>query len=139
MKTIPGLGALSALAAVLLLSPPASAAALDGTWLTESGETKVAFAPCGAATCGTIQWQKTPRADSENPDAGKRSRPLVGAVMLSEIQPDGAGRWKGQLYNIENGKTYSGTLDLQSPDRMKLSGCVLGGLVCKSQIWTRVK
>lgn len=129
----------AALTSALLLSPMASAAALDGTWLTESGETKVAFAPCGAATCGTIQWQKTPRADTENPDATKRSRPLVGAVMLSDIQADGAGRWKGQLYNIENGKTYSGTLDLQSPERMKLSGCVLGGLVCKSQIWTRVK
>lgn len=127
------------LAAALLLAPAAGAASLDGTWLTESGETKVDFAPCGATLCGTILWQKTPRADTENPDPGKRARPLTGAVMLSDIRADGAGRWSGQLYNIENGKTYSGALELQGADRMKLSGCVLGGLVCKSQIWTRAK
>lgn len=127
------------LAAALLAPVGVHAATLDGTWLTQSGETRVTIAPCGSVACGTIQWLRDPRADSENPDPGKRARPLIGTVMLSDLIPDGTDRWKGQLYNFESGKTYSGALELQGADRMKLSGCVLGGLICKSQIWTRVK
>ncbi len=46
--------------------------------------------------------------------------------------------WKGAAFNPEDGKTYTGELRV-SGDRLKTSGCVLGGLICKTINWTRVE
>ncbi len=54
------------------------------------------------------------------------------------MRPAGANAWEGSLYNFQDGKTYSGRMTMPSADSMSLSGCVLGGLVCRSQTWTRV-
>lgn len=125
------------IAAVLGGSP--ARADPTGTWLTQSGETRVKIAPCGAASCGTVVWRKAPGTDTKNPDPAKRSRPIVGVQMFSGVKKTGDNEWTGQLYNFEDGKTYTGKLSMQGSDSMKLSGCVLGGLVCRSQVWTRVQ
>ena len=109
----------------------------SGTWLTASGDTKVKIFPCSSSYCGTIVWQQTPTNDTKNPDPTKRERPLVGVQMISGLKPSGENQYSGKLYNPEDGKTYTGKVILQSPSRMKLSGCVLGGLICKGQTWTK--
>tara|TARA_B100000749_G_scaffold224413_1_gene179761 strand:+ start:60 stop:470 length:411 start_codon:yes stop_codon:yes gene_type:complete len=129
----------AALAAGLMTASVAAAASPDGKWLTESGKTQVQIAPCGSNYCGTIVWQKTPSNDVKNPDAAKRSRPLVGTEMLSGLSADGDNAWKGKLYNFENGKTYTGKMELTDANTLKLSGCIMGGVICKSQTWRRTK
>jgi len=136
------------LAAALLgaLSTPTLAADPNGTWLTEGGEATVRIANCGAELCGTIVALKEPndpatgrpKTDKYNADAGKRSRPVIGVLIVFGMKPSGtADKWSGQVYNAEDGKTYSGSLTMQSARSLKLEGCVLGGLICKGQIWTR--
>ncbi len=44
--------------------------------------------------------------------------------------------WTGKAFNPEDGKTYSGRMVL-SGKRLRTSGCVFGGLICKSVNWTR--
>ena len=116
-----------------------------GMWLTENGRSRVRVAACGAALCGTVvglaepedpQTGK-PKLDKNNADAAKRTRPLIGVAILLGAKPAGANKWSGQVYNAEDGKTYDGTLTEVSPTSLKLEGCVLGGLICKSQQWTR--
>ena len=46
-------------------------------------------------------------------------------------------QWEGSLYNPEDGNTYKGILTAQGLLNLKLQGCVLGGLICKSEIWKR--
>ena len=75
--------------------------------------------------------------DVNNPDAGLRSRGLVGVQMISNIRPSGAG-FEGSLYNYKDGRTYSGRMNFSGGNAMQLSGCVLGGLICRTQTWTRV-
>ncbi|AJY47113.1 DUF2147 domain-containing protein [Martelella endophytica] len=123
----------------LMTVTSAAAASPDGKWLTESGKTQVQIAPCGGNLCGTIVWQKTPMKDEKNPVAGKRSRDLVGTQMLYGLAPEGNNAWKGKLYNFENGKTYTGKMELTDTNTLKLSGCILGGAICKSQTWRRTK
>jgi uncharacterized protein (DUF2147 family) len=54
------------------------------------------------------------------------------------MKPSGtANKWSGQVYNAEDGKTYTGNLTLQDANTIKLEGCILGGLVCKAQTWSR--
>jgi uncharacterized protein (DUF2147 family) len=115
---------------------PAAAATPDGTWLSASGATKVRIAPCGGNYCGTIVWVKGPETkDVKNPDAAKRSRPLVGVQLMYGMTADGDG-YKGKLYDYTSGKTYTGKLKAQGGS-LSLSGCVLGGLICKSETWTK--
>jgi uncharacterized protein (DUF2147 family) len=120
-----------------LLALPAQAQSSDpsGTWLTQSGDTRVRIAKCGAALCGIIV-SSTYQKDVNNSDPKLRERSMVGVQMISDIRPTGDG-FSGQLYNPQDGKTYTGKLKVMSPTTLQLSGCVLGGLICRSQTWTK--
>jgi uncharacterized protein (DUF2147 family) len=124
----------------LALAVPALAQGQDpsGTYLSESGETRVRIARCGGAYCGTIVAVTGEAKDVNNADPALRGRNLIGVRMISDIQPSGDG-FTGQLYNYKDGKTYTGKMSFAGGDAMQLSGCVLGGLICRSQTWTKVK
>jgi uncharacterized protein (DUF2147 family) len=132
-------------AAALLIASPALAGDPSGAWLTRNGDSKVAMAKCGQALCGTIVGLKQPngtdgkpKVDSNNPDAGKRTRPIVGTMIVLNMTPSGTpDKWNGQVYNPEDGKTYSGSITLKGANELDLQGCVAGGLICKTQTWTR--
>jgi|tagenome__1003787_1003787.scaffolds.fasta_scaffold18903090_1 uncharacterized protein (DUF2147 family) len=134
--------------AFLALAGSGSALAADpnGTWLTQTGTSRIRVADCGGALCGTIVWLKEPndaetgkpKTDKNNADASKRSRPLIGTQIVLGMKPAGTDKWTGQVYNAEDGKTYSGNLTYSGGGSLQLQGCALGGLVCKSQTWTKV-
>jgi uncharacterized protein (DUF2147 family) len=124
---------------------PAFAADLTGTWLTEEGKATVRVADCAGALCGTIVALKEPndpqtgrpKIDKNNADAGKRSRPIVGVQILLGLKPDGANKWSGQIYNPEDGKTYTASVTQPAANTLKVQGCMLGGVICKTNTWTR--
>lgn len=91
--------------------------------------------PCGGAFCGAIVWVSKPGKDVNNPDASKRERSLIGVQMVT-MKPQGGASYTGHLYNYQDGKTYSGKASVSSAG-LELSGCVLGGLICRAQTWTR--
>lgn len=131
---------LAALGWALTLATPAAAGDATGTWVRPNGASQISITNCGGNLCGKIAWLKTPRNDTQNPDASKRDRPLVGVQIIRGMQPTGKpDQWKGKLYNAEDGKTYTGYVQLSGANKMKLEGCVLGGLICKGETWTRVK
>ena len=70
--------------------------------------------------------------------ACERSRPTLGLPILKAMRPTKPGLWEGDVYNAENGKTYSSRISLTAPDVLRIEGCVLGGLICGGQNWTRV-
>ena len=139
----------SAIAAVALSGLLSTSFAADptGTWLTEGGAATVRIASCGADLCGTIVALKEPndpatgraKTDKHNPDAAMRNRPVVGVLIVFGMKPSGTpDKWNGQVYNAEDGKTYSGNLTYSGGNALQLQGCALGGLVCKGQAWTKV-
>ncbi len=123
----------------------ALAADAKGTWLTEGGKATVRIAACGDALCGTIVALKEPndpdtgrpKTDKNNADPSQRSRPVIGSLIVLGMKPSGANSWSGQVYNAEDGKTYTGSITLEGANSLKLQGCILGGLICKAQSWTR--
>ena len=64
-------------------------------------------------------------------------RPLIGVQIVLGMKPAGTDKWSGQVYNAEDGKTYSGNLTFSGGSSLVLQGCALGGLVCKGQTWTK--
>jgi hypothetical protein len=104
-------------------APPASTAAAPDTPL-----------------CGNIVWTKTPGGtDDKNPDPAKRSRPVLGLEILLAMKQTGPNKWEGSVYNAENGKIYKAAMSLQSDDELRMEGCIMGGLLCGGETWTRHK
>lgn len=150
------------LAALLLLSvtalsvqaqsSSATAAAADprGRWITANGNLEVEVAPCGTALCGTVT--KVLGNRSMAPGGGSMQavdgRPALGMTLLHDFRPvdasDGSGlptEWAGQIYNRENGKTYSCNMTLSTADNaageLVLHAYVGLPLFGKTQRWTR--
>jgi uncharacterized protein (DUF2147 family) len=143
-KTIrPGVatGAVAALLLALHLVPFSRAETTEdvwGVWQNPENKSQTQFYACGEALCGKIvkvvDGQTT---DDKNPDAAKRSRPIVGLVIMDGAKKTGPNTWSGTLYNRADGKSYSGTVKLKSKNELDLSGCV-AVVLCKTTIFTRV-
>ncbi len=82
-----------------------------------------------------VDDQKT---DDKNPDASKKSRPIIGLVIMQDAKKTGANKWSGTLYNRADGKSYSGTLTVKSKDAVELAGCV-AAVFCKTTSFSRVR
>lgn len=128
------------LAAGLAVAIPAQAETMAdfvGRWRDSDGESEIAIARCGPALCGRIVWLKEPRVDRFNPNESLRTRALLGMQVLSGFAPDASGTLTGNGYNPADGKTYRTTLALAGPQSLVIRGCVLGGLICDDDTWTR--
>ena len=127
------------------LGNAASVADPSGTWLTEDGRARVRVERCGVSLeqiCGYVVWMKEPAdangqplKDQNNPDPAKRSRPLLGHQLIMGLRPAADGRFDGQIYNAENGKSYEIALRRDARD-LKVKGCMLS-ILCASQTWTQ--
>lgn len=119
-------GTLTTLGFVMgLIAAPALAADPAGIWLRDTGASKVRFAKCGAAWCGTIVWLR---------DANSPAK--VGQRIFYDMMPNGENAWKGQAFNPEDGKTYAGKMTLSGAS-LSTAGCVLGGMICKTVNWSK--
>ena len=118
----------------------------SGTWLTGDGRAKIRIDRCGPGqtlVCGKVVWLKVPntdggapRTDIKNPDPKKRTRPVIGLQLIEGLKPDEE-KFSGDIYNIEEGKTYSVSLERESSSELSVSGCLLK-VLCGSQTWTKV-
>lgn len=125
----------------LLAAAPADASAA-GLWATPVGNGRVEIAECGAGLCGKLmdadRLRRDPNLkDGNNRDPALRNRPGKG-LPLFEGWVGGPPRWKGRIYNPQDGRTYAGSAELVGPDRLKLQGCVFYPL-CMTEVWTRVR
>jgi uncharacterized protein (DUF2147 family) len=123
--------------AMALTTGPALAGDPAGDWVVEDGTARIRIAMCNGSLWGVVGWEKSPGKDTENPDPAKRSRPTLGLPILIDMKPSGADKWAGQIYNAQNGKMYQASVSLESDTAMKVRGCVLGGLFCGGETWSR--
>lgn len=118
---------------------------IEGVWLTEERDSKIEFVSCETVLCGTIVWLREPtdengdpHRDVNNPDPSLREREILGLTIFEGlIQTDEAGIWQGTVYNPDNGEIYKTVLRLQPDGTLEVKGCVLGGLICGTEYWTR--
>jgi uncharacterized protein (DUF2147 family) len=111
-------------ASILCLSPALASDPIYGVWVRDGHPTdKLEFFDCAGKLCakGTL-----PMLDGSPP-------PLI----LRNAAKTGANSWKGDLFNPEDGKTYTGTITYDSTDKLTLSGCLVAFL-CQSETWTRL-
>ena len=124
--------------ALLLLAAgvPASAqAALEGHWTNPKHSVVVKVAPCGGGYCGTV-IQASTKAKATARKGGTPN--LVGTQILSGLRPDGKGTYKGQAFDPKRNIRAPATIRLLNPSTLMVKGCVLRGIICKEQRWTRI-
>lgn len=133
---------LAAIFASVLATVPALAQKAEdafGVWEHPDNGSHIRISKCGGGLCAKIIKVKDPsRKDVKNPNLVKRKRPIVGITIMRGAKKAGDAVWSGKLYNTLDGQTYDGTITVLSKDKLKLEGCVLGGLVCQGPIWSRV-
>lgn len=132
--------AFAAAAALLGLAGPAVAqpAVVDpfGVWRNPKDNVRVEIRPCGAAACGTVIWA-SPKAKAKAREAGTSS--LVGTQVLKNLELDPRhGVWRGKVFVPELNRNFSGVAEPVDATRLRAKGCVIGGLLCKSQVWTKI-
>jgi uncharacterized protein (DUF2147 family) len=132
-----------AAAALLAIAPfavPARAAAAQtplsgGLWINPHGSVAVRTGACGTRLCGWVVW-----ADAESladaRDAGVAH--LVGTELLENYTASGAHAWSGTVYLPDKDRRFYSEIEQRSPDQLKIKGCILGGLICRAQVWTRI-
>jgi uncharacterized protein (DUF2147 family) len=113
----------------------ASQATAFGTWVNTCGTVRVRTGGCGGKLCGWIVWAAMEAAQDAR-DSGVDK--LIGTELLEDYQQSPSGTWAGQVFVPDLGRKFLSTIVPVNADTLKISGCIFGGLICKSQIWRRV-
>ncbi|MEO6113638.1 MAG: DUF2147 domain-containing protein [Sphingomicrobium sp.] len=120
---------------VLVTTAAVEVSSIEGSWTNPSASVTVTIAPCGETICGRV----TAASDQAKADARKAGTdPLIEVELMSGFKPNGPGRWKGRLFVPDLKRRSKAELRLAGPDQLKVTGCAVGRILCKSQLWTRV-
>ena len=119
----------------LLLAAQAAAAPIEGHWRSPGGNSIINVAPCGNEWCGTVAWASA-RAKK---DAAKATSELVGTQLLTDVKASGDDRWIGRLYIPDKNMRVTAKIEVAPAGQLKVSGCLAGKSLCKSQLWTPVE
>ena len=111
---------------------PRATTPVEGYWKNPIGSAIIQIAPCGDTLCGKVVWASA-RGQRE---VAKNTSNVVGTTVLTNLKY-ARGHWAGSLYVPDDNIHVSAKLQLIGDGRMKLTGCGLMGLICRTQIWTR--
>ncbi len=113
---------LFAVALVLAMTQSAFAGSPYGTWLRSNGAHVKAF-ECGGGL--GLKVVKSPEPKK------------VGKTIMCGAKKVGENKWKGTVLNLDDNQKYSGSVTLNGGS-LTLSGCVLGGIICKDDTWSKI-
>ena len=103
--------------------PTLAAEPIYGVWVRDGHpDDKLEFYDCKGKLCA--------RGTLPLPDGSPAPE------ILRKAAKNGENSWKGDLFNPEDGKTYTGSITYDSTNKLTLSGCLM--IFCQSETWTRV-
>jgi uncharacterized protein (DUF2147 family) len=110
-----------------LVAPAAAVEAFDpyGIWVREESGTKFDFYNCDNKLCAKVIAVAKPEEKSG-----------IGTVILRNAAKTKDNRWEGEIFNSQDGKTYTGHVILEKADELILEGCLMR-ILCKGETWTR--
>jgi uncharacterized protein (DUF2147 family) len=118
------------LAALALLAVPVAAttsfAGPAGQWRIADGSANIEIKFCGANLCGRVSWAKD-------------ARTAVGSDVLVSMKSAKGDTWSGTIVNPVDGQRYAARMSMLGDETLKVEGCVMGGLICGGQQWSRLK
>lgn len=132
----------------LALRPATAQTPPLGVWADDTGDSHIELYRCGEQLCGRVVWLRTPtdangkpRLDVKHPTPERHTQPLQNLTVLQNLRYNAeTDRWEdGEIYDPENGRTYSCYLAAAGKDRLEVKGYIGFSLIGKAHYWQRVK
>jgi uncharacterized protein (DUF2147 family) len=118
------------LAALSLVPVSASASAhaddIHGLWQRGDGVARVNVVPCGTSLCMINTW-------IHNSTAGEK----VGDKLIVKVSSSSDNWVKGTAFDPQRDRSYAIEMKVAG-DHMSTTGCIVGGMLCKTVEWTRM-
>lgn len=118
--------------ALAIAFTPASAATIDGIWRSPKDDDgsylTVRVHPCeqqARERCAVVTG------------AHHGARKEAVGLQVMRVEPKSDGSWKGEITQPLSGDVYDSNIRLVRRDLLHVDGCVLGGLLCRTQEWKR--
>lgn len=123
--------------AALMILAEVPTAGLAGYWANKARSVVVLIEPCGEQKwCGTVA-SASDKAKADAARGGTAS--LVGTEIMHEFMPVNGSKWRGTLFVPDLNRRSKAELVQVSADRIRVRGCAVGRLLCKSQDWMRTE
>jgi uncharacterized protein (DUF2147 family) len=117
-----------------LVASPAAAETL-GIWQNPKNSVHIEIVSCDDARCGVVVWANE-KAKADSLEGGTAE--LVGTTLLRNFREKNNGKWKGKAFVPDIDKEFSGTLTFVDASTIRVKGCLVWIIGCKSQTWTRI-
>jgi uncharacterized protein (DUF2147 family) len=112
-----------------------AASPLEGNWVNPHHSVTVHIGACGPTLCGRVIAAS---AGAREDAARAGTERLIGTELMSGLEPVGEGAWRGEIFVPDQNVRAQGELHLMGPRTLEIQGCAMGGLICKTQTWTKV-
>ena len=129
------LAAAQSLSAAAARADVAGGATLFGVWRNPKDTVHVEIRPCGQSACGYAVWASAGAQDAARKGSGKD---LIGMQLFRNFEAAKQGEWRGEVYLPDHNLNIAGSARLTGPNTLQARGCLVRGLICKSQAWVRV-
>jgi uncharacterized protein (DUF2147 family) len=135
MRSFTKVAALSA-ALGCLFSPSAALSQDVGVFKNPQDSVHVRIHTCGKSRCGTVVWANA-KAKADSARGGTKN--LVGTELFRNFREVSPTVWKGKVFVPDLNTVFSGSATIKDQNTIVARGCLIAGIACKSQAWTRVK
>ena len=132
MRSVSAILAIPVIASALGAAP-AGASSIDGMWRSPNDDDgsylTVRVHPCQDAPqerCAVVTGAHR----------GAKEEAVGRQVMRVEPRPDGT--WEGEILQPLKGHVYDSRIRPVGENVMEVDGCIIGGLLCRTQRWTRL-
>ena len=119
---------------------PSAARAQDlgqvGVFKNPQNSVHVRIHMCGKRRCGTVVWANA-KAKADSARGGTKN--LVGTELFREFREVRPRVWKGKVFVPDLNSVFTGTATIKDQNTIVARGCLIAGIGCKSQAWTRVQ
>ena len=107
---------------------------IRGEWINQRATAIIRIADCPPGLCGTVIWSAA-KARSDAARGGTTE--LNGTKVISGLMPLSRRRWRGKLFLPDHNRTVGAEIELQENGQLRVKGCEMGSLLCRSQLWNR--
>ncbi len=121
-------------AALALPSAALAKAPIEGRWVNPKGSVTVRVAPCGNAFCATV-IDASAKAKATAKKGGTPS--LIGTQVMRDFRPAGNGLYKGRAFDPKRNIHAPATIRMHGNSTLVVKGCLISGIICKEQRWSR--
>ena len=114
-----------------------------GKWITDNGDSQIEFYQKEGKYYGKIIWLKEPlkpdgtaKTDIKNPNPAMRKTPVIGLVIISELEFKNGQFVNGKIYSLKEGKTLDCAILSENSRELKIT--ISKSLFSTSRIWKRL-